>query len=112
MLFRSLVSFSKQDNTKITPILKKTHLEKNRISLVQEIHRGALDFITDFLNSSLNSPATEVILNRSDCMKIFNNFINKPFEHDARLFFDVEFEDAYSGHNQLHIISTLDQKKS
>jgi len=108
----SLVSFSKQDNTKITPILKKTHLEKNRISLVQEIHRGALDFITDFLNSSLNSPATEVILNRSDCMKIFHNFINKPFEHDARLFFDVEFEDAYSGHNQLHIISTLDQKKS
>lgn len=93
----SLIRFEKDWKNNIIPVfMPKMEDESKRVEVVKEMQRGIVQFTMDMLNC-LGPYFTKIDIEPNKTLRVLNNFFNDPHPQDARLFQNINFEDAYGG---------------
>lgn len=97
-----------EGNNPIPIFMKDTENETLRRRMLGEIHLGARNFLSDFVNEFSED------LERMDfvafhMVKKYKNFLNYPSWQDAMKFAGLKFEDAFGGHDQRFLIRDINE---
>lgn len=105
---QSLTRFQFADNGASVIAQTKDHLaDPRRNLLVDEIQRGALDFVQDMLNCT-GLDHQKISLSRDFVALTLERFIDSPHRTDAILFNNLRAEDAFAGRDQRFIVTDID----
>jgi hypothetical protein len=79
--------------------------ESKRHQVIEEVHRGVLDFCRDVIAASAGQPWLFDI-SKNDAVRTFARFVQKPSRADAQLLDGVSFVDAFGGAPARYLIAT------
>lgn len=100
----SLINFSLSKNDVLAPRLRHDEGQSARNLLIQEIHRGAIEFSTDLVNRF--GPLIEnLVIDPHLAERIFKHFMDDPKVSDAKLLSGQFFEDAFGGVDRKYVIA-------
>lgn len=88
----------------ITPVFRPEKNHQSRKQFIEQLHNGALQFVTDFHKnySDLNN---QIFIDPALAESAFRKFSEQPSEIDAKLLMGYSFEDAVGGIPEQFIIS-------
>mgnify|MGYP001064630264 CR=1 FL=1 len=78
--------------------------DKERIAIINEIHRGVIDFVKDIKKLS-DTFWLDIKLSPLLSTTLFQEFINSPSNEDVKLFQNISLENAYAGSFHRPVIS-------
>jgi HAD superfamily hydrolase (TIGR01549 family) len=99
----SLVSMRKV-NGFVQPIFRPEGNHMHRRALIDAVHRGALDFVSNY-RSGFGNLADQIYIDPALAEMAFRNFVDSPVATDAMLLMKQSFEDAVGGVPQKFIVS-------
>ncbi|QIO04562.1 HAD-IA family hydrolase [Acinetobacter shaoyimingii] len=104
-------SFVKMDekNGSFTPIKLSTIGEEKRINAIKEIHKGALNFIEDFM-TIYNKNFYDLNIVMDEIVNPYLNFLKSPCYTDVKIFEGVNFENYYSGRNHRSLLESMNNQ--
>lgn len=80
--------------------------EHARFAIIEEVHRGVIDFCHDVLQSSGTGGVEAFELPTSVLMRRYTRFVSEPYKKDAEMLSGVSFVDAFGGSTNRYLIAT------
>lgn len=100
----SLVSFKIDSTGKLVPMFRSETEQSRRNSLIEEIHRGAIDFATD-LSTRFKTIQDGILIDFHLAERVFKTFLSTPLKADAQMLVGYAFEDAFGGVDRKFVIA-------
>lgn len=95
-------SFVKMDGDK--PIFLNLNGEDERVDLISKVHESVTLFANDLVNYFIEFKDI-FILNGTEAISAYNEFLNYPEKNDVQIFKNVNFENSFSGRDTRWVIS-------
>ena len=93
------------------PVKLPTKGEEKRISSINQIHKGALKFIDDFMDA-YNGDFYDLNIVMDEMVDPYLNFLNSPCYLDVKMFEGVNFENYYSGRDHRSILENISNQSA
>lgn len=100
----SLINFSLSKNNVLKPRLRHDEGQSSRNLLIQEIHRGAIEF-SENLVSRFGNLVEHLVIDPHLAERIFKSYTDNPKLSDALLLSGQYFEDAFGGVDKKYVIA-------
>ncbi|WP_409293610.1 HAD family hydrolase [Pseudomonas sp. KCJK9058] len=100
----SLVCFEFDYQGNLTPKFRTETEQSRRNILIEEIHRGAIDFSAD-LAARFKGVQDGVLIDPQLAERVFKTFLTSPIKADAKLLLGYAFEDAFGGVERKFVIA-------
>lgn len=100
----SLVSFKFDSTGKLVPVFRSESEQSRRNSLIEEIHRGAIDFASD-LSARFKTIQDGILIDFHLAERVIKTFLSTPLKADAQMLLGYAFEDAFGGVDRKFVIA-------
>ncbi len=100
----SLMRMARDDSGTLQPVFVPGD-ESKRFKLIEEVHRGVIDFCRDVVDASAGQPWLFEV-SKNDAIRTFARFVAKPSRVDAKLLDGVSFVDAFGGTPVRYLIAS------
>lgn len=104
----SLINFTLSKTGEIRPQFRDDPGQSKRNILIEEVHRGAIDFSTD-LAQRFRGLIDNLVIDPQLSERVFKHFVESPKPADAQILVGQAFEDAFGGVDNKFVIA--DDKK-
>jgi HAD superfamily hydrolase (TIGR01549 family) len=108
----SFVRIAKDWDGNLYPVfMSRSPIEEKRENVVNQVHSGAVDFITQ-IHQILGTRLTQLDIEPNKSLRVLDSYFTNPHPRDALILSGVMFEDAYGGTSYKTILPLSTNLKS